>query len=74
MPHSCQIFASAMQFGAVGEKWMFVTRANALSATSFMASRFSIIALTATKSAFRDQVFGRKSMKLEAAGRSFESA
>ena len=52
---------------------MFVTRANALSAASFMAGRFSIIALTATKSEFCDQVFGCKSMKLEAAGRSFES-
>ena len=52
---------------------MFVVRANALSSASFMAGRFSIIALTATKSEFFDQVFGCKSIKLEAAGRSFES-
>ena len=52
---------------------MFVTRANALSASSFMADRFSIIALTATKSAFGNQVLGCKSIKLEAAERSFKS-
>ena len=52
---------------------MFMTRANALSAASFMAGRFSIIALTTTKSKFCDQVFGCKSIKLEAAGRSYES-
>ena len=41
---------------------MFVTRANALFAASFMAGRFLIIALTASKSAFCDQVLGCKSI------------
>ena len=67
------LFLVRCSFGAVGEKQMFMTRAYALSAASFMAGRFSIIALTATKSAFCDQVLGGKSIKLEVAERSFKS-
>ena len=67
------LFLVRCSFGAAGEKQTFVTRAYALSAASFMAGRFSIIALTATKSAFCDPVLGCKSIKLEVAERSFRS-
>ena len=67
------LFLVQCSFGAVGEKQMFVTRANALSAASFMAGRFLITASTATESAFYDQVLECKSIKLEAAERSFKS-
>ena len=55
------------------EKMDVWDKSQCLSATSFRAGRFSIIALSAAKSAFCDHVLGCKSIKLEAAGRSFKS-